>query len=371
MFTVDDSGSMGWDYLPDWVVWNLSGLFYCRDNRQCGGLNFDTIGLVAVSGELHTLQADRSTASQQRLQQDLLQSHRDLQLRKEVRRHRPSVRGNQYRMHWTLDQCLHECVHRLPESEQRDHQSCADGHHRLHHSGDVGPLRSDKRSTRHRSVAGRTRHSLVPEAGRAHGCRLSDRRRRWVRVSPQRPGVFRNHRRWHNDPGRKRRLQLSERRRDDVWCRAGLPVCLSGHRLRLSVLLQDCRRLVLFGSDQRIWHDRLRHAPGFRVHQVRALFRHRERWRPRSRCDGVHARRHRAAVDIIHRVPREWETRRQPKRNRADVCAGDGELRQVVRVLSNADAGDEDRWSASHSRHSRRRIPGSACTRYGRTIRYF
>ncbi|MEO8303410.1 MAG: PilC/PilY family type IV pilus protein [Betaproteobacteria bacterium] len=37
MFTVDDSGSMGWDYLPDWTVWNSYGLFYCRDNRPCGG----------------------------------------------------------------------------------------------------------------------------------------------------------------------------------------------------------------------------------------------------------------------------------------------------------------------------------------------
>ena len=39
MFTLDDSGSMTWDYSPDWVVWNQASPqpFYCRDGRQCGG----------------------------------------------------------------------------------------------------------------------------------------------------------------------------------------------------------------------------------------------------------------------------------------------------------------------------------------------
>ena len=39
MFTLDDSGSMSWDYLPDWVVWNTASPHptYCRDARQCGG----------------------------------------------------------------------------------------------------------------------------------------------------------------------------------------------------------------------------------------------------------------------------------------------------------------------------------------------
>ena len=37
MFTLDDSGSMQWDYLPDWTIWSNPAMPYCRDNRQCGG----------------------------------------------------------------------------------------------------------------------------------------------------------------------------------------------------------------------------------------------------------------------------------------------------------------------------------------------
>jgi type IV pilus assembly protein PilY1 len=37
MFTMDDSGSMGWDYLPDYVAWAGAGITHCRDGLQCGG----------------------------------------------------------------------------------------------------------------------------------------------------------------------------------------------------------------------------------------------------------------------------------------------------------------------------------------------
>src|SRR5580765_6157230 len=37
MFTMDDSGSMGWDFLPDYVAWVASGIAHCRDGGQCGG----------------------------------------------------------------------------------------------------------------------------------------------------------------------------------------------------------------------------------------------------------------------------------------------------------------------------------------------
>ena len=37
MFTMDDSGSMGWDFLPDYVAWVGSGIAHCRDGNQCGG----------------------------------------------------------------------------------------------------------------------------------------------------------------------------------------------------------------------------------------------------------------------------------------------------------------------------------------------
>ena len=39
MFTMDDSGSMGWDFLPDYVAWVASGIAHCRDGGQCGGAN--------------------------------------------------------------------------------------------------------------------------------------------------------------------------------------------------------------------------------------------------------------------------------------------------------------------------------------------
>src|SRR5512144_2944679 len=37
MFTMDDSGSMGWDFLPDYVGWVATGIAHCRDGIQCGG----------------------------------------------------------------------------------------------------------------------------------------------------------------------------------------------------------------------------------------------------------------------------------------------------------------------------------------------
>ena len=37
MFTMDDSGSMGWDFLPDYVAYVASGIAHCRDAIQCGG----------------------------------------------------------------------------------------------------------------------------------------------------------------------------------------------------------------------------------------------------------------------------------------------------------------------------------------------
>ena len=37
VFTMDDSGSMGWDYLPDYVAYAGAGIAHCRDGLQCGG----------------------------------------------------------------------------------------------------------------------------------------------------------------------------------------------------------------------------------------------------------------------------------------------------------------------------------------------
>jgi type IV pilus assembly protein PilY1 len=37
MMTMDDSGSMGWDFLPDYVAYVASGVHHCRDSAQCGG----------------------------------------------------------------------------------------------------------------------------------------------------------------------------------------------------------------------------------------------------------------------------------------------------------------------------------------------
>ena len=37
VFTMDDSGSMGWDYLPDYVGYAGAGIAHCRDGLQCGG----------------------------------------------------------------------------------------------------------------------------------------------------------------------------------------------------------------------------------------------------------------------------------------------------------------------------------------------
>jgi len=36
MYTMDDSGSMGWDFLPDYVAYVSSSVYHCRDG-QCGG----------------------------------------------------------------------------------------------------------------------------------------------------------------------------------------------------------------------------------------------------------------------------------------------------------------------------------------------
>ena len=37
MLTMDDSGSMGWDFVPDFTAYAGSGVYHCRDSNQCGG----------------------------------------------------------------------------------------------------------------------------------------------------------------------------------------------------------------------------------------------------------------------------------------------------------------------------------------------
>src|SRR5215470_15155425 len=37
MFTMDDSGSMGFDFLPDYTGYVAAGIAHCRDGIQCGG----------------------------------------------------------------------------------------------------------------------------------------------------------------------------------------------------------------------------------------------------------------------------------------------------------------------------------------------
>ena len=37
MFTLDDSGSMAWDHLPDYTAYVASGIYHCRDSEHCGG----------------------------------------------------------------------------------------------------------------------------------------------------------------------------------------------------------------------------------------------------------------------------------------------------------------------------------------------
>jgi hypothetical protein len=52
LFTLDDSASMKWDYLPDWTAWRQVGLptlSYCRDKRNCGGSIGDGTGANVAS----------------------------------------------------------------------------------------------------------------------------------------------------------------------------------------------------------------------------------------------------------------------------------------------------------------------------------
>ena len=37
MLTMDDSGSMGWDFLPDYIAYVSASVHHCRDSLQCGG----------------------------------------------------------------------------------------------------------------------------------------------------------------------------------------------------------------------------------------------------------------------------------------------------------------------------------------------
>jgi type IV pilus assembly protein PilY1 len=37
MFTLDDSGSMSWEHLPDYVGYVGNGIYHCRESKQCGG----------------------------------------------------------------------------------------------------------------------------------------------------------------------------------------------------------------------------------------------------------------------------------------------------------------------------------------------
>ncbi len=36
MFTLDDSGSMAWDFVPDFIFGPFTGLSHCRDSLLCG-----------------------------------------------------------------------------------------------------------------------------------------------------------------------------------------------------------------------------------------------------------------------------------------------------------------------------------------------
>ncbi len=106
MFTVDDSGSMSFEFMPDFTAEGPpplrpasaggTGTYYCRDRRNCGGIVDPSTAFrttVAVVGARAGGPAD----SQRRLQQDLLQSVGHLQPRQARGRHRPSLRRQQHR----------------------------------------------------------------------------------------------------------------------------------------------------------------------------------------------------------------------------------------------------------------------------------
>ena len=176
-------------------------------------------------------------------------------------------------------------------------------------------------ATRTRSGAGRRARRTLGEA---------DGRRQRIGVPPQRPRLQRRDGERKHDAGDRRRLQLPEHL-GHVLGHREMQVRQRLHAERQSVLLHDFAGPVLLGQGRRgLGHDSLREPVGPDHLQVRPL----RDGRGDVRSAGVHARRHQAGG-----LPRQRRRRGQPQR--PHVRAGDGEFRQLVRVLPHADPVDE------------------------------
>jgi hypothetical protein len=109
MFTMDDSGSMGWDFLPDYVAWVASGSrtaamassAAARPSQPGGGYTFSQYDPPVRSAEL---------------QLRLLRSVRRLSRRQEVGRHRSAVRGLGCHVRRAVDRGVRERLRQLSGS---------------------------------------------------------------------------------------------------------------------------------------------------------------------------------------------------------------------------------------------------------------
>ena len=296
MFTMDDSGSMGWDFLPDYVAWVAPGIAHCRDGIQCGGATSQPGGGYTFS------------------------------------QYDPPVRSASYNGVYLRS------VGRLPAGQEG-------GRHRssLRRLGRHVRRRRGPASTSTASPAIRAptpaAPSISPPAIRTSvWCWKSSATTAEKQTADANGSVCRRNGRAYTA------VTVSGNTTPAIAAGYNYPnasVTCVGHRevqvrlrvraQRQSVLLHDLAGPVLLGQGRRgLGHDALREPVGPDDVQVRSL-RH---GRGDLRSAGLHARRHQAVG-----VPRQ--RRRGGQSQRSHLRAGNGQLRQLVRVLPHADPVDE------------------------------
>ena len=171
MLTMDDSGSMGWDFLPDFVAYPGSGIYHCRDTSATvmaspiaaepraaptSGYTFSLYDPPVRSSDYNDAFYDRTV---------------HLYPGQEGRWHEPSVPGFGHHLRVAVDRRLRRWIRRLSGCEQRNHDQSDDrlsGHDLVLEDQ---PLRPPRRTTAdgNGSVCRRNGRVLQPWSDRSSG----------------------------------------------------------------------------------------------------------------------------------------------------------------------------------------------------------
>ena len=295
MFTMDDSGSMGWDFLPDYVAWVASGIAHCRDGGQCGGATSAPGSGYAFS------------------------------------QYDPPVRSASYNGVFYDASAPYRPGKKADGTDlpcEGSDATCGAPWTAVYSNGFAGYPGANTGSTIDLTTA--YPDSVWCWKTSVDDAREADRRYQRLGVPPQRSRVQRRDSKRKHDAGDCRRLQLPERL-GHVLGHREVQVRQRLRAERKSLLLHDLAGPVLLGQGRRgLGHVALHQPMGSDDLQVRSL-------RDRSgdvRSAGLHARRYQ-----VGGIPRQRVRRGQSQRSH--LCAGNGQFRQLVCVLPHADTVDE------------------------------